>query len=79
MKTPVGKVVGGLVAAASFTSNDVPLCGHRGCSQPATEGEAFRLATASTARYRTRLTWFYRCDRHEHSYWRQIGFPTRKA
>jgi len=49
-------------------------CGHKGCTQPATEGERFRLKTPRGSRYRTRFVWFYRCDQHEHSHWKAIGF-----
>ena len=71
----VGRVVGGMVGAVRFVASDqAPRCGHSGCSRSATEGESFRLATPPKARYRTRLTWFYRCDRHEHSHWKQIRF-----
>lgn len=45
-------------------------CGYKGCDSAASEGEAFRLKTAPGSRYKTKLTWFWRCDHH----WKQIGF-----
>jgi hypothetical protein len=68
-----GQAVGGLqrVVIGVFVTEP---CGHERCTRHATEGEAFRLRTPPGARYKTKLTWFWRCDKHHHSHWKQIGF-----
>jgi hypothetical protein len=63
--------------ARYFTATDI-MCGHRGCKSPATESEAFRLKTPPGSRYKTKLTWFHRCERHEHSHLRKIGYSPRR-
>jgi hypothetical protein len=72
--SPVGQVVGGMVGAMRCTESSRLSCGHNGCTRLATEVEAFRLRTAPGSRYQTKLTWFARCEKHEHSHWKQIGF-----
>jgi len=68
----VGQAVGGMASAVRGFA--LGPCGHPGCTKRATEGEAFRLRTPKGARYRTRLTWFFRCDKPEHSHWKAIGY-----
>jgi len=77
MNIKVGHAVGGLFTAARWEpgSNGASArCGHAGCTALATEGEAFMLRTPRGSRYKTKRTWFLRCDEHEHSHWREIGF-----
>jgi hypothetical protein len=77
----VGNVVGEGVGWMRPLSDQVGVgvCGHGRCKRPATEGEAFRIKTPPSARYRTRVVWFWRCEKHEHSHWKQIGYPAKKA
>lgn len=78
-RAKVGQQVGGMYGAGGWVPNAPgrPPCGHRGCTALATEVETFRIKTPPGSRYRTKLTTFDRCDEHEHSHWRRIGYDGR--
>ena len=75
-KVKVGQVVGGIHTAQRFAREHkfAPPCGYPGCNLPSAEGERFCIKTPPGSPYKTRLTWFCRCKKHEHTHWADIGY-----
>ena len=77
-RTKVGHAVEFRGAARWAPGMNAGVCGHKGCKLPATEGESFRIKNPPGSKSLTRVEYFARCDKHEHSHWKAIGWPRRR-